>query len=320
MPDNARDSGRFLDPRKFRDPDWTAHGEKRASVPLDALTTLWVNTGSLCNIACDNCYIESSPRNDRLAYLTLDEVRSYLDEIAELALPVREIGFTGGEPFLNRDTLAMLALALERGFRALVLTNAMAPMWRYRAGLQVLRQRFGGALRLRVSMDHYQPARHEAVRGPRTWLPMLRGLRWLAAEGFTVSVAARTVWHEDEAAMRAGFAALFAAEGIAIDAANPGGLILFPEMDAAIDVPEITTRCWDLLGKSPRDVMCASSRMVVKHKGSDTPVVVPCTLLPYEARFVLGRRLADAQGAVKLNHPFCAQFCVLGGATCSPQT
>ena len=35
---------------KFRDPDLTAAGEPRARVPLDALRTLWINTGSLCNI------------------------------------------------------------------------------------------------------------------------------------------------------------------------------------------------------------------------------------------------------------------------------
>ena len=46
---------------KFRDPDWTAAGEARAVVPLEALRTLWINTGSLCNIECRNCYIEVEP-------------------------------------------------------------------------------------------------------------------------------------------------------------------------------------------------------------------------------------------------------------------
>ncbi len=43
---------------------------------LRGLETLWFNTGTLCNVTCRNCYIESSPRNDRLAYLTRDEVRA----------------------------------------------------------------------------------------------------------------------------------------------------------------------------------------------------------------------------------------------------
>jgi hypothetical protein len=56
-----------LDPAKFRDPAVTAKGETRATVALRALETLWFNTGTLCNLTCRNCYIESSPRNDRLA-------------------------------------------------------------------------------------------------------------------------------------------------------------------------------------------------------------------------------------------------------------
>jgi len=94
-------------------------------------------------------------------------------------------------------------------------------------------------------------------------------------------------------------------------------LTIFPEMDVAADVPEITEACWGILGKSPESVMCASSRMVVKRKGATHPVVLACTLLPYDPRFELGQTLAEASGAVPLNHPHCAKFCVLGGGACS---
>ena len=71
---------RPLDPEKFRDPEVTARGERRARVALSGLRTLWINTGTLCNIACVNCYIESSPRNDALSYISAAEVAAYLDE------------------------------------------------------------------------------------------------------------------------------------------------------------------------------------------------------------------------------------------------
>ena len=71
---------------KFSDPDWTATGEARAKVPLDRLDTLWINTGTLCNITCRNCYIDSSPSNDSLVYISRSEVKSYLDEIGALGL------------------------------------------------------------------------------------------------------------------------------------------------------------------------------------------------------------------------------------------
>ena len=94
-------------------------------------------------------------------------------------------------------------------------------------------------------------------------------------------------------------------------------LISFPEMDETVDVPEIGEGDWARLGVDPASVMCASARMVVKRKGAAAPSVVACTLLPYDARFDLGPTLAGAAGAVTLNHPHCAKFCVLGSGACS---
>src|SRR5215475_4234635 len=103
-----------LDREKFRDPLLTAKGEKRAQVALRGLDTLWFNTGTLCNLTCGHCYIESSPKNDRLVYLSAAEVGDYLDEIERLALGTSLIGFTGGEPFMNRALPAMLEDVLSR--------------------------------------------------------------------------------------------------------------------------------------------------------------------------------------------------------------
>lgn len=307
----------WLHVAKFKDPVVTARGEPRASVDLQRLKALWFNTGTLCNIACTHCYIESSPRNDRLAYLDRAEVSAFLDEILRGSWGTEEIGFTGGEPFMNPDLFGMLEDCLSLGFRVLVLTNGMRPMQRSKAKLLDLRSRLGERLTIRVSLDHHTQERHEGERGPRTFGPTLEGLIWLARNGFRVSVAGRTMWGEDAAAERAGYAALFARHRIPIDASSPAELVLFPEMDESADVPEITTACWSILKKSPADVMCSSSRMVVKRKGSDGPVVLACTLVPYDTQFELGGTLAEAKRSVPLNHPHCARFCVLGGASCS---
>jgi MoaA/NifB/PqqE/SkfB family radical SAM enzyme len=307
----------LLDAAKFRDPVVTARGERRATVALKSLDTLWFNTGTLCNLTCRNCYIESSPRNDRLAYLSVAEVVGYLDEIAASGLPTRLIGFTGGEPCMNRDLPDMLEAVLSRGLETIVLTNAMKPMRKMADRLLALNRRYGSALTLRVSIDHYGPAVHEEERGRRSWRPTIEGLLWLVRNGFTVHVAGRLLSGEPEDVVRRGFARLFAELGVPIDAHDPVRLMLFPEMDAARDVPEITTACWGILHRAPDSVMCASARMVVKRKDAASPAVVACTLLPYDPRFELGRTLADASGAVALNHPHCASFCVLGGASCS---
>jgi len=86
-------------------------------------------------------------------------------------------------------------------------------------------------------------------------------------------------------------------------------------MDASLDVPEVTERCWSIPGQVARrgDVR----RLVVHRRGDASPRVVACTLLPYDPGFDLGVTLADAWRPVMLNHPHCARFCVLGGASCS---
>ena len=302
---------------KFTHPDRTADGSPRAHVPLVALETLWFNTGTLCNLACANCYIESSPTNDALVYLAAADVGRFLDEIADAGLPTREIGFTGGEPFMNPAIIAMLDDALGRGHRVLVLTNAMKPMRRHEAALLALRAEHGERLTLRVSLDHHTRSVHDAERGPGSFDAAIEGLRWLSDKGFRIAVAGRHLAHEEDAQARAGCAELFAATGIAVDAADPAALVLFPEMDARADVAEITTACWQILGQSPADVMCATSRMVVHRKGERLPRVAACTLIPYDPGFDMGSTLAEAARSVSLNHPHCARFCVLGGASCS---
>ena len=304
---------------KFRDPLMTATGEERAEVALASLETLWFNTGTLCNIACPNCYILSSPKNDSLVYLSLADVENYLSQIAELDEPVREIGFTGGEPFMNPDMIAMARAALEAGHEVLILTNAMRPMMRrsMRAGIEHLQHRFGDRMTLRISLDHWSAALHDEERGTGSFGISLEGMRWLRDQGVRMIVAGRTMWGETESRARDGYAALYASEGFEIDAYNPADTVLFPEMDETADVPEITTACWDILGRSPEQVMCSSSRMVVKRKGTEHPAVVACTLLPHDAQFELGRFLKEASRPVRLNHPHCAKFCVLGGASCS---
>jgi uncharacterized Fe-S cluster-containing radical SAM superfamily protein len=306
-----------LDPGKFKDPILTAKGERRAQVALKALETLWFNTGTLCNLTCHHCYIESSPKNDRLVYLSAAEVAEYLDEIADDGFATSLIGFTGGEPFMNPELSTMLDDVLSRDLRALVLTNAMKPMEKCKASLLKLGDRYGNRLTIRVSIDHYGPRVHEQERGERSWQPTIDGLIWLARNGFSVHVASRRLSGEPEAAIRNGFAKLFGAIGVDIDPDDPVALMVFPEMDAGTDVPEITEACWGILGRSPESVMCATSRMVVKRKGAARPAVVACTLLPYDPRFERGHTLREASGPVPLNHPHCAKFCVLGGGACS---
>ncbi|MEM1381172.1 MAG: radical SAM protein [Pseudomonadota bacterium] len=312
-----RREGDQLEEGKFAHPEITKDGTERALVPMFGLDTLWFNTGTLCNLSCAGCYIESSPVNDALVYITTAEVERYLDEIERDGFGTKTIAFTGGEPFMNRDMLPIIEMCLERGFHVLILTNAMRPMQRFAKPLAQIISQAGERLVFRVSLDHHTQDKHEAERGKNSWDKALEGLRWLREQQAQIAVAGRQLADESLEDAQAGYAALFRTLDLAVDVTNPEQLVLFPEMDATLDTPEISEACWGILNLPKQAVMCSSSRMVVKRKGEATTRVAACTLLPYDEEFDLGESLAEASQSVRLNHPHCSRFCVLGGASCS---
>ena len=299
---------------KFKDPITTADGSTRAFIEAKKIKTLWFNTGTLCNIECKNCYIESSPKNDRLVYITFEEVKLFIDEAINKNLGTKEIGFTGGEPFMNKDVLKMIEYSLSKNFKVLVLSNAMKPMLNRKEDLLKINHQ---DLTIRVSIDHYQKEKHEEIRGKNTFNVMMEGLKWLNQNNFNYALATRLLWGEQEDQLRDNFNLFIDKYNLKLDAKSKEQLVTFAEMDEKVDTPEITTACWNLLGKNPDDIMCSSSRMVVKKKTSPKPSVIACTLLPYEDEFDLGQNLTNSLKKIYLNHKHCSKFCVLGESSCS---
>ncbi len=303
-----------LSDNKFKDQKVTADGSNRAFIEARNIKTLWFNTGTLCNIECRNCYIESSPKNDSLAYLTFEEVKSFIDEAIDKNLGTNEIGFTGGEPFMNKDIMKMIDYSLRKGLKVLVLSNAMKPMLNRTKELIKLNH---SNLTIRVSIDHYEKEKHEEIRGKNTYDVMLQGLKWLNENNFNYTLATRLLWNEKEEDLRKNFGTFIKNNNLRLDTNSPKELVTFAEMDEKIDTPEITTSCWDILNKDPNDVMCSWSRMVVRKKNSKNPSVIACTLLPYADEFDLGETLTNSLQKIYLNHKHCSKFCVLGGSSCS---
>ena len=299
---------------RFKDPIKTADGSERAFIEAKKIKTLWFNTGTLCNIECKNCYIQSSPKNDRLVYLTFNEVKSFIDEAIDKDLETKEIGFTGGEPFMNKDILKMIEYSLSKDFKVLVLSNAMRPMLNKKEDLLKLNHK---NLTIRVSIDHYQKEKHEEIRGKNTFDVMMEGLQWLNSNNFNYTLATRLLWGEQEDLLRDNFNQFVSNYNLKLNAKSEHQLVTFAEMDEKADTPEITTACWNILGKNPDNIMCSWSRMVVKKKGVQKPSVIACTLLPYEDEFDLGHTLTNSLQKIYLNHKHCSKFCVLGGSSCS---
>jgi sulfatase maturation enzyme AslB (radical SAM superfamily) len=299
---------------KFKDKKITAKGEDRAWVTLKSLKTLWFNTGTQCNLECKNCYIESSPTNDRLVYLEQKDVLPFLSEIGS---ETELIAFTGGEPFINPNIIPILKSCLDTKREVLVLTNAYRVLKRHEANLEEMLCTYGNHLHLRISLDHYTKEVHEVERGEKTFDKTLEQIKWLYDKGFNISIAGRSLINEDANSALSGYQKLLDSNKIGLELKLNDKIVIFPEMNEAEDVPEITTVCWDILNVCADDQMCASERMIVKRKGQDKPVVLPCTLLAYDEQFDLGHTLNDSKKDVYLNHAFCSKFCVLGGASCS---
>src|SRR5262245_22850370 len=149
--------------------------------PLLELDALWLQVaGTVCNLTCTHCFVTCGPHEERHAMMSRAEVAAGVSEA--LALGVREVYFTGGEPFLNpeieaivEDTLALAPVT--------VLTNGTLLPERRVEWLAALTRSARYSLELRVSLDGTDAASHDAFRGPGAWLRTLAGLRSLARAG-----------------------------------------------------------------------------------------------------------------------------------------
>jgi molybdenum cofactor biosynthesis enzyme MoaA len=151
-----------------------------------SLDTLWFQVaGTICNITCTHCFISCSPKNHSHEMLSLADVEVRLAEARELG--VREYYFTGGEPFLNRDMIAILATTLKQG-PATVLTNGMLLRKEICRQLAGLAEASEYSLDIRVSLDGFDAATHDAIRGAGVWERVMIGLRNLAEEGINPSI------------------------------------------------------------------------------------------------------------------------------------
>src|SRR3954453_24085555 len=151
-------------------------------VPLAHLDHLWFQVaGTLCNLMCRHCFISCSPHNHAFGFLDLETGHRVLDK--SVPLGVKEYYFTGGEPFLNRDMVAILELTLRYG-PATVLTNGtvLKPDWLERLGKAEAESRY--TLEFRVSLDGFTADQNDPVRGEGTFDRILAGVRLLVDHGF----------------------------------------------------------------------------------------------------------------------------------------
>ncbi len=287
-----------------------AAADQAPLVALQSLDTLWFQVGgTLCNLACTHCFVSCSPTNHTHEFLRLADVERFLAEAA--ALGVREYYFTGGEPFLNPDMEAILAATLRQG-PANVLTNGLLLDAERCRRLRTLADGAEYSLDLRVSLDGYDAASNDPIRGEGTFERILAGLRNLAAAGLNPVVTVTEVCRDAAAAAgKERFFELLRGLGLArprlkvlpvfqIGAeAERGGAYQSWQRLRAGDAPE---GGWDHL-------QCSSCRMV-----TDQGVWV-CPILVNEPAARMGETLADTLGPFELAHPAC-WTCHVYGVSC----
>jgi molybdenum cofactor biosynthesis enzyme MoaA len=151
------------------------------SVPSRSLDTLWFQvSGTVCNLQCTHCFLSCAPSNHSHGMLSLADVRRRLEEAGPLG--VKEYYFTGGEPFLNPEMLAILEETLRHG-PATVLTNGLLLPPERCARLRALADASPYSLDIRVSIDGYTPETNDPIRGEGTYERILGGIRNLARAG-----------------------------------------------------------------------------------------------------------------------------------------
>lgn len=290
----------------------TSRGDPRGYIEPHALDELWFHVGTACNLDCPFCLEGSRPGDNRLQRMSLEDTKPFMDEAA--ALGVRQFSFTGGEPFVVKDFLNILAHAASLR-PCLVLTNGTDPVLKRLRPIERLRAA-AHPVSFRVSIDYPDEGRHDAGRGAGNFVKALEGMKALHARGFAVSLARQMQPDEDAAAVDAQFREVLTRHGIAAGTR----IVAFPDFGVpgeARAVPEITEDCMTRYHTEAtrRAFMCAFSKMVVKIGGRMR--VYACTLVDDDPRYDMGGSLREAMaGRVMLHHHRC-YACFRYGSSCS---
>jgi MoaA/NifB/PqqE/SkfB family radical SAM enzyme len=168
--------------------------EPEAGAPTAAfrhLAALWVQlTGTWCNLECRHCLNASGPDDPWLRPLDAGAVRRAVAEAGRLG--VKEIYFTGGEPFLHREIVPLLEDAL-RVAPTTVLTNGTAITGAVADALAAVASAARYSLEIRVSLDDVEADANDRVRGAGAWARAVEAIRRLHARGLLPIVTATEI-------------------------------------------------------------------------------------------------------------------------------
>lgn len=278
------------------------------AVPFLGLTTLWVQiTGTWCNLECRHCINASGPRAPWLRPLEAETVRRAIREAEQAG--VKEIYFTGGEPFLHREIFPLLDLALGTA-PTTVLTNGTLIGPEQADALAALAARAPYSLEIRVSLDDTDPETNDRVRGEGAWAKALEAVRLLRARGLLPIVTATEIArdaHPSGQGMYERFRDFLLGQGVERPRVKIMPVFALGRLPATGE-PPLTEE--DLEGFDRSGLQCAAARVVAAGGVYACPILAG---LP-GARVSTGS-LAESFKPVPLYHPACVT-CRRTGMTC----
>jgi len=232
--------------------------------PFLRFSTLWIQiTGTWCNLECTHCINASGPKEPWLKPLRAEVARAAIREAEELG--VKEIYFTGGEPFLHGDILPLLDLALQTA-PTTVLTNGTLIDAAMADEVAALAASAPYSLEIRVSLEDTEPEKNDRIRGAGAFDKAMDAVRRLHERGLLPIVTATEITsgeHADGRGMYERFRDFLTARGIEKPRvkimpvfalgrlARPGGAVLSED---------------DLAGFDRGTLQCSDAR-VVAHGG-----------------------------------------------------
>lgn len=283
---------------------------KVPEVPLTRLETLWMQVGgTLCNLQCSHCFISCGPQNHSHEMMTLEQVRKSLEESQELG--VRDYYITGGEVFINPEIFEILEAILEYGPLD-ALTNGTLITAEKAQRLREIQDRSGRRLQLRVSMESFDEAGNDKIRGAGSFRKAVTGIRNLAEAGFSPILTITRNWDEErDAEMESRFLKFLEENRVPQPRIKilPGFLLgrLAENIRHYSEDEHVTEKCFESYDIT--HLQCSTSRMATG-KG-----VYVCPILVEEEQARMGDSLKETLRPFPLAHSAC-YTCRVTGMSC----
>lgn len=281
------------------------------TVELQSLDELWFQvTGTKCNLRCTHCFISCTPENETFGFLEKDEIERHLRE--SVAHGVKEYYFTGGEPFLHPQMIDILEMTLGYG-PVTVLTNGTIMTGPMVKRLRDIAEATIYSLEFRISIDHFDEAQNDLIRGKGSFRRAMKGAGRLAEAGFLPIITAMRTWEiEDDLAAIEQMSAVLREVGITRPRLKiMPALKIGAETERSEGYQQYDYVTEEMMVGYPAELLvCSHSRMV-----TDRGVHV-CPILIESEDSVLGDTLGDAATGFELRHQACST-CYLFGSICT---